>query len=73
MIQRMLKPNRRFEFWKSDSEFHRFGTKVPRSGCLLDVSKLQNAGVEMRPLAEAFEDSLHNWQFTTSPVELAMH
>jgi len=71
MIQKILKPNRRFEFWKSDDEFYQLGIRAPRSGCLLDVSKLLNAGVEMRPVAEAIEDSLRNWRATARSKELA--
>ena len=31
MIQRILKPDRRFEFWKNDGEFYRFRARTPRS------------------------------------------
>jgi dTDP-4-dehydrorhamnose reductase len=61
MIQRILKPNRRFEFWKDDEEFYRNGAKSPRSNCILDVSKLLATGVRMRPVAEALESSLRSW------------
>jgi len=61
MIQRILKPGRRFEFWKDDEEFYRLGARALRSNCVLDVSKLLVAGVKMRPVEEALEDSLRNW------------
>jgi dTDP-4-dehydrorhamnose reductase len=61
MIQTILRPNRSFEFWKDDEEFYRYGAKTPRSNCILDITKLQGAGVEMRPVSEALEDSLHTW------------
>jgi UDP-glucose 4,6-dehydratase len=61
MIQRILKPDRVFQFWKDDEEFYRFGAKVLRSHCLLDVSKLLSTGVRMRPSEEALEDSLRKW------------
>lgn len=61
MIQRILKPGRRFEFWKDEEEFYRLGAKALRSNCVLDVSKLLVAGVKMRPVEEALEDSLRNW------------
>lgn len=70
MIQRMLKPRRRFEFWKDDEEFYREGVTVPRSNCILDVSKLSASGVEMRPVEEALEDSLRNWHWAAPPAEL---
>ena len=73
MIQRILKPDRRFEFWRNDGEFYRFGARTPRSHCILDVAKLLAAGVEMRPAEEALEDSLHNWRPVPSAMELAYH
>src|SRR2546427_689866 len=40
MIEKILQPNRRFEFWVNDEEFYRIAAKTPRSNCVLDVSKL---------------------------------
>jgi UDP-glucose 4,6-dehydratase len=62
MIQRILKPYRRFEYWQDDAEFYRFGAKTPRSNCILDVSKLLATGVRMRPVEEAVENALRKWQ-----------
>ena len=62
MIQKILKPKRKFEFWSSDEEFYRSGVKALRSNCVLDVSKLLAAGVKIRPVIEALEDSLRNWK-----------
>jgi UDP-glucose 4,6-dehydratase len=73
MIQRILKPDRRFEFWRNDAEFYRFGARTPRSNCILDISKLLATGVEMRPVEEALEDSLRNWRPVTSAMELMYH
>ena len=61
-MQQHLKPARRFEFWSGDEEFYRFAVKTPRSNCVLDVSKLLAAGVKMRPVLEAVEDSLRHWK-----------
>jgi dTDP-4-dehydrorhamnose reductase len=61
-IERILKPGRRFEFWKDDKEFYQVAAKTPRSNCVMDVSKMQKAGVKIRPVEEALEDSLRNWQ-----------
>src|ERR1017187_5221 len=69
MIQRILKPERFFEFWKDDEEFYRFGAQTPRSNCVLDVSKLLATGVNMRPVEEALEDSLRQWQQTPAALE----
>jgi dTDP-4-dehydrorhamnose reductase len=62
LIQAILKPNRAFEFWESDEEFYHVAAKTPRSNCVLDVSKLLKAGVRVRPVLEALEDSLRRWQ-----------
>jgi dTDP-4-dehydrorhamnose reductase len=61
MIDSILKPNRRFEFWKDDSEFYELAAKTPRSNCVMDVSKLLEAGVKIRPVREALEASLRGW------------
>jgi UDP-glucose 4,6-dehydratase len=62
MIQRILKPARKFEFWAGDEEFYKSGAKTPRSNCVLDTTKLLAAGVKMRPVEEAVEESLRHWQ-----------
>jgi len=61
LIEKILKPARKFEFWPSDDEFYRVAAKTPRSNCVLDVSKLLATGVRLRPVEEALEDSLKNW------------
>ena len=70
MMQKILKPARTFEFWKNDTEFYRQGNRVPRANCVLDVSKLLATGVSMRPLTEALEDALKNWQGESFQDEL---
>jgi dTDP-4-dehydrorhamnose reductase len=62
MIVETLKPKHKFEFWASDEEFYKVAAKTPRSNCVMDVSKLLAAGVKIRPVGEALEDSLQNWQ-----------
>jgi dTDP-4-dehydrorhamnose reductase len=62
MIQRVLKPSRAFEFWASDEEFYRVAAKTPRSNCIMDISKLLATGVKLRPVEEALEASLREWQ-----------
>ena len=61
MVERILKPGRHFEFWKDEEEFYRQSGRAPRSNCVLDVSKMLVAGIKMRPVEEALEDSLRNW------------
>jgi UDP-glucose 4,6-dehydratase len=61
MMQKILRPSRSFQFWSNDEEFYRLAAKTPRSNCILDVSKLFGAGVKLRTVEEALEDSLKNW------------
>jgi len=61
-IEKILKPAKKFEFWQSDEEFYRVAAKTPRSNCVLDGSKLLAAGVKIRGVEEALEDSLKHWK-----------
>jgi dTDP-4-dehydrorhamnose reductase len=61
MIERILRPARGFEFWKDDEEFYRLAARTPRSNCVLDVSKLLAAGIQIRPVAQALQESLRGW------------
>lgn len=61
-IERVLRPNRKFEFWSNDEEFYHFAAQTPRSNCVMDVSKLLSVGVKIRPVEDALADSLKNWR-----------
>lgn len=61
-IEKILKPARKFEFWANDEEFYQVAAKTPRSNCVMDISKLLAAGVKIRGVEEAIEDSLKNWK-----------
>jgi dTDP-4-dehydrorhamnose reductase len=65
LVRKVLHPDRKFEFWKSDEEFYRVAAKTPRSNCVLDISKLLAMGVRMRPVLEALEVSLREWKSET--------
>lgn len=62
IIDKILKPGRKFEFWKDDNEFYRQAARTPRSNCVMDASKLLTAGVKMRDVHDALEESLKNWK-----------
>lgn len=62
LVEKFLKPSKRFEFWQNDTEFYQKAAKTPRSNCVLDVSKLLATGVKIRPVVEAIENSLSNWK-----------
>ncbi len=61
MIKSILKPARKFEFWENDEEFYKVAAKTPRSNCVMEVSKLLNAGVKMRSVQQALQHSLEHW------------
>ncbi len=62
LIEKILKSAKKFEFWASDEEFYKVAVKTPRSNCVMDTAKLLAAGVKIRGVEEALEDSLKNWQ-----------
>lgn len=61
LIEKHLKPARKFEFWTDDSEFYKLGAKAPRSNCIMDSTKLLKTGIAVRTVEEALDDSLRNW------------
>ena len=62
LIKRLLQPAKAFDFWKNDEEFYQRVAKTPRANCVMDVSKLLAAGIKMRSVEVALEDSLRNWR-----------
>ncbi len=62
LLQKVIAPERSFDFWADDDEFYRVAASTPRSNCVLDVSKLLSTGVSLRPVCEALEESLRLWQ-----------
>tara|TARA_Y100001968_G_scaffold295301_1_gene302564 strand:- start:4008 stop:4886 length:879 start_codon:yes stop_codon:yes gene_type:complete len=60
MIQEILKPNRVFEYYANDKEFY-LDSKARRSNCILNVNKLRNIGLPMRPVREALKEAIMNW------------
>jgi dTDP-4-dehydrorhamnose reductase len=61
-VQKHIAPDREFLFWQNDAEFYQVAAKTPRSNCVLDSTKLTAAGIHIRPVEEALEESLRNWQ-----------
>ncbi|XZE44453.1 sugar nucleotide-binding protein [Pirellulaceae bacterium SH467] len=61
LIQEHLRPDRHFDFFESEEEFMAKAAATPRSNCVLDNSKLVQAGVAMRPVEVAIVDSLRKW------------
>jgi UDP-glucose 4,6-dehydratase len=61
-LEKILQPKHKFEYWSSDEEFYKVAAKTPRSNCVIDASKLLAAGVKIRGVEVALEDSLKNWK-----------
>jgi dTDP-4-dehydrorhamnose reductase len=66
LVRKKLRPDWNPEFWKDDAEFYRTIAKAPRSNCLLDTTKLLASGVKIRPIDEAIDSALANWQSAAS-------
>lgn len=61
-IQRFQRTGQKYEFWENAEEFYRLTNQAHRTSCILDASKLFTAGIKIRALREALEDSLKKWQ-----------
>lgn len=61
LIRENLAPDHNFKFFKNEDEFMQKAAQTPRSNCVLDNSKIIEAGIELRPVREAIIDSLSNW------------
>lgn len=53
---------KRFQFFKDEEEFNRLAARTPRSHCVLDTRKLQQAGIRMTEIHEALAVALKNWK-----------
>lgn len=71
LMQKTLKTDRHFEFYRDDEEFYNETQHTRRSACILDVSKLLATGVRMRPVEEAVMDALQKWPSPSLSPEMA--
>lgn len=69
LIREHLQPNKNFEFFDSEDEFMTLAAKTPRSNCVMDTSKLEAAGLPMRPVIEALTQSLREWAIVPPQIE----
>ena len=51
-----------YKFFESEEDFLEKAAKTPRSNCVLDTTKLEKSGINLRPVEEALEWSLKNWK-----------
>lgn len=63
-IKQILKLERTFDYWENDDEFYKTAAKTPRSNCIMSSSKLLKAGVHMRHVEVAMQESLENWNLS---------
>ena len=61
MIKEILNPKKQFCYFSNEEEFMKLAAKTPRSNCVLDNSKLLDAGIHVSSAKEAIEGSLLNW------------
>ena len=58
--------NKEFSFFKDESEFMATAAKTPRSNCVMNSSKLANAGITMTPVTDAIRHALSRWKPASS-------
>ena len=68
MLCQYLTPQREYKFFDSEDDFMRKAAKAPRSNCVLDNAKILSTGIKLRPVREAIEWSLRNWQDAPSAL-----
>jgi len=60
MIQKILNPNRGFDYFANDEEFYRVA-RTPRSNCVLNINKIASVGLLMRPVQDALNEAMEKW------------
>jgi UDP-glucose 4,6-dehydratase len=61
-INKILKLNKNFEFFRDEEQMYEFAAKTPRSNCTLDNSKLRNTGIRVRKALTAIRSALKSWE-----------
>ena len=52
----------RWEFFSDEAEFLGAAARVRRASCVLDCTKAEQAGIGMRPIGRALEETLSQWR-----------
>jgi UDP-glucose 4,6-dehydratase len=60
-LKNTIAKDQKFELINEDELYANYA-KTPRSNCLLDNSKLLNAGIKMRTVDQALDSCLANWK-----------
>ena len=61
LIRKLRHPGWEPPFWNDDAEFYEHAARARRASCLLEAKRLTAAGIKMRPLEQAFIESIRNW------------
>lgn len=61
MMQTRLCPGKTFDFYDDEEEFMKLAATTPRSNCVLDTSKVELAGLPMRPVVHALSEAIECW------------
>ncbi len=61
-INKILKLNKKFEFFEDEKEMYKLAAQTPRSNCVLSNDKLRKAGVRVRSADKALDHALKNWK-----------
>ncbi len=51
-----------FEFFSDEAEFMATAARTPRSNCVMDTTKLTQAGITLTPVHDAIRQALADWQ-----------
>jgi dTDP-4-dehydrorhamnose reductase len=62
MIQEELTPAPKFQFFRDEQHFMQIAAKAPRSNCILDSSKILQAGIKMSHAHDAIRQALRRWE-----------
>ena len=67
LIKKELKLEREFDFFENEDQFMQIAAKTPRSNCVMDNSKLTDAGVAISSVEDAIVRSLRQWTPASQP------
>ena len=65
-IREELNPDRDFHFFDTEENFMATAAKTPRSNCVLDSTKLAEAGISLTPVEQAVRTALQNGSWKES-------
>lgn len=61
LIKKLRRPEWEPTYWRGDQEFYQKAALARRSNCLLATVKLTQAGIKLRDVQTALEDSIRQW------------